>query len=187
MKRCQWVTADPIYVEYHDQEWGVAVHDDRRLFEMINLEGAQAGLSWITILKKRKQYRLSFDSFDPLKIIHYNDSKIQELMENAGIIRNQRKIAAVIENAKAYLQILEDYGSFDSYLWRFVDGKPLINHWTTHEQVPVTTPLSEALSKDLKKHGFKFVGGTICYSFMQAVGMVMDHTVDCFRYNELLP
>jgi DNA-3-methyladenine glycosylase I len=185
VKRCRWVTDDPIYIQYHDKEWGTPVYNDQTLFEMINLEGAQAGLSWITVLKKRENYRLAFDSFDPQKIIQYDENKIKELMQNPGIIRNQKKIHAVIQNAKAFLKIKEEFGTFAAYVWNFVDGAPLINHWLSHEEVPVTTTVSEALSKDLKKRGFKFVGSTICYSFMQAVGMVMDHTADCYRYKEL--
>ncbi|MBU5439697.1 DNA-3-methyladenine glycosylase I [Tissierella sp. MSJ-40] len=180
--RCKWVTDDPVYIEYHDKEWGVPVHDDRQLFEFLILEGAQAGLSWITILKKRENYRKAFDNFDPEKVALYDEEKVQELMMNEGIIRNRRKIEASIINAKAFLKIKEEFGSFDKYIWQFVGGKPIKNSWNNIAEVPASTKESDEMSKDLKKRGFKFVGSKICYAYMQAVGMVNDHTIDCFRY-----
>lgn len=171
--RCTWCESDPIYIEYHDKEWGVPVHDDQMLFEMINLEGAQAGLSWLTILRKRENYRKAFDRFNAKKIIRYNAAKIKSLMKNEGIVRNRLKIHAVIENAKAFLQVQKEFGSFDQYIWSFTSGKPA--------QKKEALKISEVLSKDLKKRGFRFVGGTIAYAFMQAVGMVNDHAPDCFR------
>ncbi|MCY9695636.1 DNA-3-methyladenine glycosylase I [Paenibacillus alginolyticus] len=181
--RCGWVNEDPLYIDYHDHEWGVPVHDDRHLFEMLNLEGAQAGLSWYTILKKRESYREAFDGFDPQIIVNYDDKKLNELLENPGIVRNRLKIASVVQNAKAFLKVQEEFGTFDSYIWGFVGGKPINNRWTDMSQVPATTEISDAMSKDLKKRGFKFVGSTICYAYMQAVGMVNDHNQTCFRYN----
>lgn len=179
--RCAWVGDDPLYVAYHDQEWGVPVHDDRVLFEFLILEGAQAGLSWITILRKRDNYRRAFDGFDPHKIARYDDAKVRTLLADPGIVRNRLKIAATIQNAKAFLAVQKEFGSFDAYIWQFVDGKPKHNRWKTIAEAPAKTPESDALSKDLLRRGFKFVGSTICYAFMQAVGMVNDHTVDCFR------
>ncbi len=184
-KRCAWVSDDPLYQEYHDREWGVPLHDDRRLFEMIILEGAQAGLSWITVLKKRENYRLAFSQFDAQKIARYDARKKRTLMNNAGIIRNRLKIDATIGNARSFLKIVEENGSFSDYLWEFVDGRPIVNRWRKLSDVPVSTPISDALSKALKSRGFKFVGTTICYSFMQAVGMVNDHTRDCFRHSQV--
>ncbi len=184
-KRCGWVGTDPLYVEYHDREWGVPLRDDRQLFEMIILEGAQAGLSWITVLKKRENYRRAFDQFDAGKIAHYDGRKKRALLNDAGIIRNRLKIDATIGNARAFLDIVDEFGSFSDYLWDFVDGRPIVNRWRKLSQVPVSTEKSDALSKALKKRGFKFVGTTICYSFMQAVGMVNDHTRDCFRYSRV--
>jgi DNA-3-methyladenine glycosylase I len=183
--RCAWCTEDPLYIHYHDHEWGVPVHDDTVLFEFLVLEGAQAGLSWITILKKRENYRRAFDGFDPVKVASYGPEQVEALLKDEGIIRNRLKIQSAIENAKAVLKIQEEFGSFDSYIWSFVDGKPIVNHWRDKTEVPASTALSDKVSKELKKRGFKFVGTTICYSFMQATGMVMDHTVDCFRYREL--
>ena len=181
--RCSWVPEnDPLYIEYHDQEWGVPVYDDQKLFEMLTLEGAQAGLSWITVLRKRENYLELFDQFDPEKIILYDEKKIVSLLENPGIIRNKLKVNSVVINAKAMIEIQQEGQSFSDYLWQFVDGKPIINTWKTLDQVPVSTPESDAMSKDLKKRGFKFIGTTICYAFMQAVGMVNDHTTDCFCY-----
>lgn len=180
VKRCDWVTIEPLYIEYHDKEWGVPIFDDRLLFEMICLEGAQAGLSWWTILQKRENYRQAFDGFEAEKIVRYSDEKIQELLENSGIVRNRLKIQSVITNAKAFLKIQEEHGSFSNYIWSFVDHKPIINKWKTIKDVPVTTDISDRMSKQLKKDGFKFVGSTICYSFMQAVGLVNDHTLKCF-------
>lgn len=185
IKRCGWVSDDPLYLDYHDREWGVPVRDDRRLFEMLILEGAQAGLSWITILKKRENYRKAFSQFDAGKIARYDTRKKQALLNNAGIIRNRLKIDATIGNARAYLRIVDEYDSFSDYLWAFVDGRPIVNRWHTLADVPVSTDKSDALSKALKKRGFKFVGTTICYSFMQAVGMVNDHTRDCFRFSQV--
>ena len=184
-QRCPW-PSDDLYVEYHDTEWGVPLHDDRMLFEYLILEGAQAGLSWHTVLKKRENYRAAFDHFDIEKIARYGDKKIAELMANAGIIRNRLKIHATIQNARSFLQIQSEFRSFDAYLWRFVDGKPLQNHRKSMKDVPSRTDVSDALSKDLLKRGFKFVGSTICYANMQAVGMVNDHLVTCFRHRQLV-
>ncbi|MEO5861546.1 MAG: DNA-3-methyladenine glycosylase I [Burkholderiales bacterium] len=181
--RCAWVGDDPLYVAYHDEEWGVPVHDDRVLFEFLILEGAQAGLSWITILKKRENYRRAFDDFDPRKIVCYDDAKIRSLLADPGIVRNRLKIAATIQNAKAFLTVQQEFGSFDAYVWQFVAGKPKQNRCKTVAQIAAKTLECDALSKDLLKRGFKFVGSTICYAFMQAVGMVNDHTVDCFRHS----
>lgn len=183
--RCPW-PSDELYISYHDKEWGVPVHDDRLLFEFLILEGAQAGLSWHTVLKKRENYRAAFDNFQAEKIARYGDKKIAALLDNAGIIRNRLKIHAAIQNARAFLTVQEEFGSFDAYLWRFVDGKPIINHRRSMKQVPARTKISDAMSKDLLKRGFKFVGSTICYANMQAVGMVNDHLVTCFRHRELL-
>lgn len=181
-KRCSWATSDPVYIKYHDEEWGIPLHDDRQLFEFLCLEGAQAGLSWITILKKRDHYRQVFDNFDPAVIVNYDKNKINLLMSDPGIIRNRKKIEAVILNAEAFLRIQKEFGSFDKYIWQFVGGSPLINHWSDSRSVPTTTSESIAMSSDLKKRGFKFVGPTICYAFMQATGMVNDHTLDCYLY-----
>ncbi|SHK32311.1 DNA-3-methyladenine glycosylase I [Paramaledivibacter caminithermalis] len=184
-KRCDWAGNDSIYIEYHDKEWGVPVHDDRKHFEFIILEGAQAGLSWITILKRRENYRKAFDNFEPQKVAKYDEKKIQELLDNKGIIRNRRKIEAAVANAKAFLEVQKEFGSFDKYIWQFVGGKTIKNSFKSLEDIPAKTPESEAMSKDLKKRGFKFVGPTICYAYMQAVGMVNDHLMDCFRYEEV--
>jgi DNA-3-methyladenine glycosylase I len=186
MKRCAWAGEEPLYVQYHDEQWGVPLHDDQTLFEMLILEGAQAGLSWRTILNKRENYRAAFDRFDPTVVATYDENKIQELLHNPGIVRNQLKIRAAVTNAKAFLKIQDEFGSFDKFIWGFVDHKPIINHWKTLSEVPAKTAQAEVMSKDLKKRGFKFVGPTICYAFMQAVGMVNDHTVDCFRHGQLL-
>lgn len=186
MNRCQWVKNDRLEIAYHDTEWGVPLHDDQKLFEFLILEGAQAGLSWTTILKKRDSYRQAFDGFEPARVARYNESKKQELLYNSGIIRNRLKIEAAILNAQKFLAIQEEFGSFDTYIWQFVNGDPIQNHWSSLTQIPTQTHMSDAMSKDLKKRGFKFVGSTICYAFMQAVGMVNDHTVDCFRHRELL-
>ncbi len=183
MDRCGWVNEDPLYIDYHDHEWGVPVYDDRLLFEYLNLEGAQAGLSWYTILKKRENYRKAFDNFDPTKIITYDEKKIEELLSNEGIVRNRLKVNAVVTNAKAFFQIVEEFGSFHTYIWSFVDGKPIKNHFKTLDEVPATTEISDRLSKDLKKRGFKFVGRAICYAFMQATGMVNDHIMSCRCYH----
>lgn len=178
---------DPLYMNYHDDEWGVPVHDDRLLFEYLNLEGAQAGLSWYTILKKRENYRAAFDNFVPEKIITYDVKKIDELLHNEGIVRNRLKINAVITNAKAYLNVVEEFSSFDEYIWSFVGGQPIQNHFKELKDVPATTDISDKLSKDLKKRGFKFVGSTICYAFMQACGMVNDHIMTCDCYQKTPP
>jgi DNA-3-methyladenine glycosylase I len=172
-------------IAYYDTEWGVPVHDDRILFEFLILEGAQAGLSWSTILKKRAAYRQAFAEFDPFRVAAYDESKVAELLANPGIVRNRRKIEAAIGNARAFLAIQREFGSFDAYVWRFVGGQPKVNAWRSLAELPTTTPESEALSRDLARRGFKFIGSTICYAFMQAVGMVNDHVVDCFRYGEL--
>jgi len=185
MHRCSWAGTDPLYVHYHDHEWGVPVHDERKLFEMLILDGAQAGLSWITILRKRDNYRAAFDGFDPRKMARYGERKAQALLNDPGIVRNRLKIAAAIQNAKMLLTLQEQEGSFDEYLWRYVDGKPIVNARRSIKEIPPRTPLSDAIGKDLTRRGFKFVGPTICYAFMQAMGMVNDHTVDCFRYREL--
>lgn len=176
----------PIYIDYHDNEWGRPVHNDRKLFEMLILEGAQAGLAWITVLKKRAAYREAFDGFDPAKVALYDDAKIEELMANAGIIRNRRKIHAAILNAKLSLEIVEKYGSFDNFIWGYVYYTPIVGHWENLEDIPITTPISARISRDLKKIGFKFVGPTIIYSFMQAVGMVNDHLKSCCVYEDIL-
>jgi DNA-3-methyladenine glycosylase I len=185
--RCFWaITDDPLYQAYHDQEWGVPVHDDRLLFEFLILEGAQAGLSWYTILRKRPNYLMAFDGFDPNKIAEYDQEKVSELLSNPGIIRNRLKINSAIQNAQALLRIQKEFGSFDSYIWDFVGGKPILNAWTTGHEIPAETVISQKVSKHLLQRGFHFVGPTICYAFMQAVGMVNDHTTDCFRYQEIL-
>jgi DNA-3-methyladenine glycosylase I len=182
--RCGWAKGE-LYIRYHDEEWGVPVHDDRTLFEFLILEGAQAGLSWSTILNKRENYRRAFDEFDPRTIAKYQAKKIRELLTDAGIVRNKLKIVAAVENAKAFLRVQEEFGTFDRYIWQFVGGKPRINKRKTLRQVPARTPESDAMSKDLQRRGFKFVGSTICYAFMQAVGMVNDHVIDCIRYKPL--
>ncbi|MFW2440897.1 MAG: DNA-3-methyladenine glycosylase I [Arenicellales bacterium] len=177
--RCGWVGNDPLYVKYHDREWGIPVYSDRKLFEMLVLEGAQAGLSWITILRKRAHYRRVFDHFDPKKIALYNKHKINSLLKDPGIVRNRLKVESTVLNAQRYLDLREREGRFSKFLWQFVGGEPVVNQWKVLEQVPVSTRQSDAMSKALKEHGFKFVGTTICYAFMQAVGMVNDHTTDC--------
>ncbi|MEI6165556.1 MAG: DNA-3-methyladenine glycosylase I [bacterium] len=184
-KRCEWCGGDPIYVSYHDDEWGVPVHDDRRLFEFLVLEGAQAGLSWLTILKKRENYRKAFHDFNVERIAGYGPQDIDRLLHDPGIVRNRLKIEAAIRNARGVLAIRKEYGTLDTFLWRYVDGTPVQNHWKCMTDLPVTTRESDQMSKDLKKRGFNFVGPTICYSFMEAVGMVNDHVADCFRYKEI--
>ncbi len=184
VNRCDWCGTDPLYVTYHDEEWGVPIYDDQLLFAKLILDGAQAGLSWITILRKREAYWQAFDNFDPALIARYDEAKVEELMGNAGIVRNRLKIMAAIKNARGYLEIMETEGSFSDYLWQFVDGRPIQNEWKTMADMPAQTALSTAMSKALKKRGFSFVGPTIVYAFMQAVGMVNDHTVTCFRYAE---
>ena len=181
-KRCTWCEGLGIYEDYHDEEWGVPVHDDQKLFEMLILEGAQAGLSWITILKKRENYRKAFNNFDYKKIARYTDKKIEKLLQDPGIVRNKLKVNGTRTNAKLFMEVQKEFGSFDKYIWQFVGGKPIKNKFKKMKDVPATTPESDAMSKDLKKRGFKFVGSTICYAFMQACGMVNDHTTDCFRY-----
>ena len=185
VRRCWWCGDDELYQQYHDREWGVPVHDERDLFEFLCLEGAQAGLSWITILRKRDNYRRAFDNFDAHKIARYSDKKIQALLQDPGIVRNRLKVNGFVKNARAYLELQEQGGTLDEYLWSFVDGRPLQNNRKTMKQVPSTTAVSDAMSKNLKKRGFTFVGSTICYAFMQAAGLVNDHTIDCFRHREL--
>jgi len=185
ISRCAWAKS-PLDIVYHDSEWGVPLHDEHALFEFLVLEGAQAGLSWATILNKRARYREVFDHFDPQQVAGYDEAKVAQLLADSGIVRNRLKIAAAINNAQRYLQVQQEFGSFDAYLWRFVDGKPVQNAWASWREVPATTPVSDALSKDLARRGFKFVGSTICYAMMQAVGMVNDHSVDCFRHREIL-
>lgn len=188
-KRCAWLDhfgkATELDIKYHDEEWGVPIHDDRHLFEFLILEGAQAGLSWTTILKKRDNYRKAYDNFEPAKVAKYTEAKQKKLLQNTGIVRNRLKVAASITNAKAFLKVQKEFGSFDKYIWEFVGNKPLQNGFKLSNEIPATTQASDTMSKDLKKRGFKFVGPTICYAFMQAVGMVNDHTTDCFRYIEL--
>ena len=184
VRRCEWATND-LMIRYHDKEWGVPVHDDRLLFEFLILEGAQAGLSWETILKKRWAYRILFDYFDATAMVRYRKRKVAQLLANPSIVRNRLKITAAIQNAKAFLAVQEEFGSFDVYIWQFVGGKPRVNAWRSLKQIPATTSESDAMSKDLRRRGFKFVGSTICYAFMQATGMVNDHTVPCFRHDQL--
>ncbi len=186
-QRCSWALGSQLYMDYHDHEWGVPVHDDRKLFEMLILEGAQAGLSWATILQKRQGYRLAFDNFDPALVARYDEQKVAALLNDTTIVRNRLKINAALENARAFLRIQEHAGSFESWLWQFVQGQPLQQQWSSLSEVPASTPLSDTLSKALKKAGFRFVGSTICYSFMQAVGLVNDHLTSCFRWSELHP
>jgi len=183
-KRCRWATSE-LNIPYHDEEWGVPLHEERGLFELLILEGAQAGLSWDTVLKKRARYREVFDGFEPQKVARYDRKKVRELLKDAGIIRNRLKIAATISNAQAFLKVQEEFGSFDAYIWRFVGASPKQNAWKTHKRLPAKTAESDAISKDLQKRGFRFVGSTICYAFMQATGMVNDHLVSCFRYDSL--
>ena len=185
MNRCEWSRSDPLYIAYHDNEWGVPVHDDKTLFEFLILEGAQAGLSWLTILKKRENYRKAFDGFDIDRVANYEETDLKRLLANSGIVRNRLKIASAIKNARGVLDIQEEYGSLDAYIWHYVDGTPRQNAWKSMGELPAKTELSEVMSKDLKKRGFNFVGPTICYAFMQAVGMVNDHTTDCYRYKEI--
>jgi len=185
-KRCSWVNADdPLLLEYHDSEWGVPVHTDRKHFEVLVLSGAQAGLNWSLVLKKREGYRRAFDNFDPEKVARYSERQIQILMNDSEIIRNRMKIEAAVRNARAFLEVQEEFGNFDSYCWHFVGGRPKLNRWKATRQIPATSPESESFSKDLKRRGFSFVGPTVAYAYMQAVGMVNDHLVDCFRYREI--
>jgi len=185
IKRCEWCTGSEVERVYHDDEWGVPLHDDRKFFEFLILEGAQAGLSWITILKKRDHYRKVFDHFDPLRVVKYSDKKIEKLLLDPGIVRNRLKVSSTVSNARFFLDVQEEFGSFDDYIWQFTDGKVIQNQWQSMSEIPANTVESDAMSKDLKARGFRFVGTTICYAFMQATGMVNDHTIDCFRYAEL--
>ena len=185
LQRCSWARAHPLYIEYHDTAWGTPVHDDRLLFEFLILEGAQAGLSWLTVLKKRTAYRKAFDSFNPRKVATYDSNKIEELLFNKDIIRNRLKIEAAVQNARAFLTVQEEYGSFDAYIWNFVEGQPIKSGWKSEEEIPTKTKESITMSYDLKKRGFRFVGPTICYAFMQAVGLVNDHLIGCFRYDDI--
>jgi DNA-3-methyladenine glycosylase I len=185
LKRCGWGESDPLYLRYHDEEWGVPVHNDRRLFEMLILEGTQAGLSWLIVLRKREEYRKAFAKFDASLIARYKQREIQRLLSNPGIIRNRLKITAAIDNARAFLKVQEEFGSFDKFLWSFVGGKPRQNRFKRLKEIPGRTPESDAMSRELKKRGFRFVGSTICYAFMQAVGMVNDHLVSCYRHREI--
>lgn len=180
--RCEWCLSHPLYIEYHDKEWGVPVHEDNKIFEFLILESMQAGLNWLTILKKRENFRKAFNGFDPQKIASFNEKKVESLMQDAGIIRHEKKIRAAINNAKAFLVLQEKYGSFDSYIWQFVDGKPITNTWKSLSEIPASTPISDKMSKEFKKQGFQFLGSTICYAHMQATGMVNDHLITCFRY-----
>ncbi|HDP95797.1 MAG TPA: DNA-3-methyladenine glycosylase I [Candidatus Aminicenantes bacterium] len=185
-QRCAWVPLNnSLYVTYHDREWGVPVHDDRLLFEFLVLEGAQAGLSWLTVLRKREHYREAFDGFDPEKVAGYDDARIQSLLQNPGIIRNRLKVRAAVTNARAFLKVRDEFGTFSGFIWGFVDGRPIINAWKSIADVPASTPLSDTISRELQHRGFKFVGSTIVYAHMQATGMVNDHTIDCFRYRQL--
>jgi DNA-3-methyladenine glycosylase I len=183
--RCPWSTSDPLYIGYHDAEWGVPVHDDQRLFEMLVLDGAQAGLSWITILRKRENYRKAFHDFDPEEVARYGKKEIGRLLKNEGIVRNRLKIESAVKNANAFLEVQREFGTFDSYIWQFVGGSTKVNSWKSLKQIPASTKQSDAMSKDLKRRGFSFVGSTICYAFMQAAGLVNDHVTTCFRYREL--
>ena len=183
-KSCEWPGDNKLMIEYHDNEWGTPVHDDRKLFELLMLDNAQAGLSWQTVLNKRENYRKAFDNFEPAKIARYNKRKIESLLKNPGIIRNRLKIEAAMANARAVLEIQKEFGSFDAYIWQFVNGAPIRNRWKSLKQIPATSPESDAMSKALKKRGFKFVGSTICYAFMQSAGLVNDHLIHCFRYSQ---
>lgn len=184
-KRCSWCLSSDLYIQYHDEEWGVPVHHDQKLFEMLCLEGAQAGLSWITVLNKRAHYRKVYDNFDPKKVAKYTDAKKVKLLSDPGIIRNKLKVNAFTVNAQLFLEVQKEFGTFDQYIWQFVNHQPIVNKFEHRDEVPATTAESDAMSKDLKKRGFKFVGSTICYAFMQACGMVNDHTITCFRYKEV--
>lgn len=185
MHRCEWCGDDPLYIEYHDTEWGVPCHDDHRWFEMLILEGVQAGLSWITVLRKRENYRVAYDNFDVEKVARYDEAKIAEQLQNSGIIRNRLKVRAAVKNAQAFIKTQDEFGSFDSYIWQFTDGQPIVNRFETLADIPAETEQSQAMSKDLKKRGFTFVGPTICYALMQSCGMVNDHVLACFRYEEV--
>ena len=184
-RRCGWAGTDPLYVAYHDDEWGVPTHDDRVLFEFLLLEGAQAGLSWITILRKREAYRAAFAGFDPVKVARFDRRKVERLLGNPGIVRNRLKIESAVRNARVFLEVRKEHGSFDVYLWSFVDGRPRVNRWRRAAQIPARTELSDILSRDLKRRGFSFVGSTICYAYLQSMGLVNDHLITCFRYGEI--
>jgi DNA-3-methyladenine glycosylase I len=186
MNRCPWCGTDELYVKYHDEEWGVPVHEDRKHFEFLVLESAQAGLSWITILRKRENYRSAFDNFDPVRIAEYDEQKINELLQNPGIIRNRKKVEAAVNNANQFLKIQQEFGSFDNYIWSFVDNKPVVNHWQSISEVPATSEFSDKVSKDLKSRGFKFLGTIVIYSHLQAIGVINDHLADCFRHKEVI-
>jgi DNA-3-methyladenine glycosylase I len=185
LKRCKWCEGDKLYIKYHDKEWGVPVHSDRKLFEFLILEGAQAGLSWITVLRKRQDYREVFDGFDFNKVATYKEAKIDALLNNPGIIRNRLKVRGAVKNAQAFIKVRKEFGTFNKYIWQFTDAKTIQNSWKSLEEIPANTEISDHMAKELKKRGFTFVGSTICYAFMQAIGMVNDHTVDCYRYREL--
>lgn len=185
IQRCEWCLKNDLYIDYHDQEWGVPVHDDRLLFEFLLLEGVQAGLSWLTVLKKRENYRLAYDGFDPEKIAAYGEDKLKQLLQNEGLVRNRLKIAASVTNAQHFLEVKQEFGSFDNYIWSFVDHKPVINHFETLKELPATSAISDKISKDMKNRGFRFVGSTIIYAHMQATGMVNDHLVSCYRHQEV--
>ncbi|MCO6440247.1 MAG: DNA-3-methyladenine glycosylase I [Nitrococcus mobilis] len=185
LQRCAWCTNDPLYLDYHDHEWGVPLYDDRRLFELLILEGTQAGLSWLTVLRKRENYRLALERFEPARVAKFSDAQVQALLDNPGLIRNKRKIEALRPNARVFLSVQEAFGRFADYLWGFVDGEPIINHWRYQLEVPISTAHSDTLSKDMKARGFQFVGSIICYAYMQAAGLIMDHTTDCFRHPQL--
>jgi DNA-3-methyladenine glycosylase I len=185
VNRCEWSTTEPLHIRYHDEEWGVPLHDDQKLFEFLVLEGAQAGLSWLTILRKRENYRNAFDLFDPRKVARYREARIHKLLGDSGIIRNRLKIEAAVQNARAFLGVQKEFGSFDKYIWDFVGGRPIVNRWRELREIPAKTPLSETISRDLTQRGFRFVGPTIVYAHMQATGLVQDHLVSCFRYKEL--
>jgi len=184
--RCPWAGSDPLYIAYHDTEWGIPVHDDRKLFEMLILEGMQAGLSWITVLRKREEFRKAFDQFEAGRVAGYGEKEIRELLRNPGIIRNRLKIGAAVQNARAFQEVRKEFGTFDRFIWSLTGSKPRQNHFMDPKQIPSMTPVSDAMSKELKKRGFRFVGSTICYAFMQAVGMVNDHLADCFRYKQIV-
>ncbi|HAK46725.1 MAG TPA: DNA-3-methyladenine glycosylase I [Spirochaeta sp.] len=183
--RCDWCGDDPLYMKYHDEDWGVPVHDERLHFEMLTLEGAQAGLSWLTILRRRENYRKAFDNFDVKKVAAYDEEKILSLLKNPGIIRNKLKVRSTVSNARVFIEVQEEFGSFDKYIWKFTGGKTIVHRFKTMSELPVTSPESDAMSKDLKKRGFKFCGSTICYAHMQSIGIVNDHLTSCFRYNEV--
>lgn len=186
MERCPWPGKDELYIKYHDEEWGVPVHDDQKHFEFLVLEGAQAGLSWLTILKRRENYRKAFDYFDPAKVAQFDETRVSALLANPGIIRNRKKIESAINNAQRFLEVQREFGSFDAYIWSFVDRKPIVNYWKTLSEIPTRTDLSDRISKDLKQRGFSFVGSTIIYAHMQAIGLVNDHLVSCFRHSQLI-